>query len=82
MKPPPTAPPAPSNDDESDFIDLQQLLRSHNKKVLSSKTAPVFKPHTVRDVREWEKRCGKVYAKLGKEERVGADKEIREFKGR
>mmetsp|Transcript_16730 Transcript_16730/g.33368 ORF Transcript_16730/g.33368 Transcript_16730/m.33368 type:complete len:115 (+) Transcript_16730:959-1303(+) len=68
----------PSKAGEEDFDDLQQLLLMHNASIKSKRSVPqpAAAAPRVREVKAWERRSGKVYGELGKEERERADKEI------
>ena len=65
--------------DIDDFEDLQQLLRSHNKAIQSKKKEAAAKKRTqptVKQVKEWEKREGRLYSDLTKDERMTVDRLI------
>jgi len=76
--PPPPAPcPAATKD-----VDILKLLRSHNSKVRAA-SAPMAGPaprtHSVKDIREWEKRTAKKWANLTHAERWEANQEINDI---
>lgn len=64
-----------NNNQNFDEKEMLNLLRRHNEKFVP---APLYEPpkHSVRDIRQWEKRTGKLWCNLKPQERELVNEEI------